>query len=252
MKENNVHEGHRSRLKERFIEDGIDNFEPHNVLELLLFYSIPRKDTNEIAHDLLRNFGSLQGVFDADFADLIKVDGIKENSATLLKLIPSIARAYATGKYSTNCILNTAEKVGEYLLDKYVGETNEITYLLLLNNRFELIDTVKLHEGSVNSSLISPRKIIDYTIKHNASMIILAHNHPNGTAFPSMEDVNTTNDLFYILSTLDIKLIEHFVVSKNDYYPIIHSTESLRMACKDNRDFFRQTLEEQKKFNKAK
>ncbi len=251
MKENNVHEGHRSRLKERFLEQGIDNFEPHNVLELLLFYSIPRKDTNEIAHDLLRNFGSLQGVFDADFNNLIKVDGIKESSATLLKLIPAIARAYATDKYSTNCILDTAEKVGEYLLDKYVGEKNEITYLLLLNNRFELIDAVKLHEGNVNSSLISPRKIIDYTLKHNASMIILAHNHPNGNAYPSMEDIESTADLFSMLSALDIRLIEHYVVSKNDYYPIIHSTESLKMASKDNRDFFRRTLEEQKKLNQA-
>ena len=90
MKEN-LHEGHRGRLKERFLEQGIDSFEPHNILELLLFYSIPRKDTNEIAHELLKSFGTLKGVFDADFNDLIKVDGIKENSATLLKLIPAIA-----------------------------------------------------------------------------------------------------------------------------------------------------------------
>ena len=159
MKEN-LHEGHRGRLKERFLEQGIDSFEPHNILELLLFYSIPRKDTNEIAHELLKSFGTLKGVFDADFNDLIKVDGIKENSATLLKLIPAIARAYATDKYSSNYVFDTAEKAGEFFLDKYVGEKNEIIYLLLLNNKFEMLDLVKLHEGSVNSAQISPRRVV--------------------------------------------------------------------------------------------
>ena len=239
MKDNNLHEGHRSRLKDRFNEQGIDNFEPHNVLELLLFYSIPRKDTNEIAHNLLKSFGSLKGVFDADFNDLIKVDGIKENSATLLKLIPSIARVYATNKYSSGYIFDTAEKVGEFFLDKYIGEKNEIIYLLLLNNRFEMIDAVKLHEGSVNSAQISARKIIDLVVKHNASMIVLAHNHPDGNAYPSMEDVNTTVELMTIFERVDVKLLEHYVVSHNEYYTIIHSTETLRQHSKENRDFFR-------------
>ncbi len=247
----NVHEGHRSRLKERFLEQGIDNFEAHNILELLLFYSIPRKDTNEIAHDLLKNFGTLQGVFDADFNDLIKVDGIKENSATLLKLIPAIARAYATDKYSSNHLLDTAEKISEFFLDKYVGEKNEIVYLLLLNNKFEMIDAVKLHEGSVNSAQISPRKVLDLVVKHNASMIVLAHNHPNGNAYPSMEDIETTSELMSTFSMVDVRLLEHFVVSKNDAYPIIHMTENLRYFNKENRDFFRRTLEEEKKLNQA-
>lgn len=250
MKEN-VHEGHRSRLKERFLEQGIDNFEPHNVLELLLFYSIPRKDTNEIAHDLLENFGSLKGVFDADFNDLIKVDGIKENSATLLKLIPAIARAYATDKYSSNYQFSTAEKVGEFFLDKYVGEKNEIVYLLLLNNRFEMLDVVKLHEGSVNSAQFSPRKVLDLVVKYNASMIVLAHNHPDGVAFPSMEDIQTTSDLMSTFSMVDVRLLEHFVVANNDYYPVIHMTENLSYFNKDNRDFFRRELEEQRKLNQA-
>ena len=246
----NIHEGHRSRLKERFLEEGIDAFEPHNILELLLFYSIPRKDTNEIAHDLLENFGTLQGVFDADINDLIKVNGIKENSATLLKLVPAIARAYATDKYSSNFIFDTAEKIGYFFLDKYIGEKNEIIYLLLLNNRFEMIDIVKLHEGSVNSAQVSPRKVLDLVVKHNASMIVLAHNHPNGNAYPSMEDIETTSDLMSTFSMVDVRLLEHFVVSKNDYYPIINSTENLKYYNKDNRDFFRRTLEK-KKLNQA-
>lgn len=238
----NVHEGHRGRLKERFLEQGIDSFEAHNILELLLFYSIPRRDTNEIAHDLLKSFGTLKGVFDADFNDLIKIDGIKENSATLIKLIPAIARAYATDKYSSNFIFDTAEKIGEFFLDKYVGEKNEIIYLLLLNNRYEMLDIVKLHEGSVNSALISPRKIIDLVVKYNASMIVLAHNHPDGNAYPSMDDIETTADLMSTFDSVDVRLLEHYVVSNNDYYTIIHSTDSLKYHSKDNRDFFRRSL----------
>ncbi|MBO5091068.1 MAG: DNA repair protein RadC [Clostridia bacterium] len=240
MKEN-LHEGHRGRLKERFLEQGIDSFEPHNILELLLFYSIPRKDTNEIAHELLKSFGTLKGVFDADFNDLIKVDGIKENSATLLKLIPAIARAYATDKYSSNYIFDTAEKVGDFFLDKYVGEKNEIIYLLLLNNKFEMLDIVKLHEGCVNSAQISPRKVIDLVVKYNASMIILAHNHPDGNAYPSIEDIQTTADLMSTFSAVDVRLLEHYVISNNEYYTIIHSTPTLKHHSKDNRDYFRRS-----------
>lgn len=242
MNDKNVHEGHRNRLKERFNEHGIESFEPHNVLELLLFYSIPRKDTNEIAHKLLDAFGSLQGVFDANFNDLIKVDGIKENSATLIKLIPAIARVYATDKYSSSYLFDKAEKVGDFFLDKYIGEKNEVIYLLLLNNRYEKIDVVKLHEGSVNSAQVSPRKIIDLVVKHNASMIVLAHNHPDGNAFPSMEDINTTVELMTLLERFDVRLLEHYVVSNNEYYTIIHSMESLKHYSKDNRDFFRRSL----------
>ena len=241
----NVHEGHRSRLKARFLEQGIDNFEQHNILELLLFYSIPRKDTNEIAHELLKSFGTLKGVFDADFNDLIKVDGIKENSAALIKLIPAIARAYATDKYSSNYLFDTAEKIGDFFLDKYVGEKNEIIYLLLLNNKYEMLDVVKLHEGSVNSAQISPRKVLDLVVKYNASMIVLAHNHPDGNAYPSMEDIETTSDLMATFNLVDVRLLEHYVVSNNDYYTIIHSTETLMRHSKDNRDFFRRSLLEE-------
>ena len=243
----NVHEGHRSRLKARFLEQGIDNFEQHNILELLLFYSIPRKDTNEIAHELLKSFGTLKGVFDADFNDLIKVDGIKENSAALIKLIPAIARAYATDKYSSNYLFDTAEKIGDFFLDKYVGEKNEIIYLLLLNNKYEMLDVVKLHEGSVNSAQISPRKVLDLVVKYNASMIVLAHNHPDGNAYPSMEDIETTSDLMATFNLVDVRLLEHYVVSNNDYYTIIHSTETLMRHSKDNRDFFRRSLSEEYK-----
>lgn len=243
MSENkNLHEGHRQRLKNRFNETGLSNFEAHNILELLLFYSIPRKDTNEIAHNLLDHFGTLSGVFDAEFEELLNVTGIKENSATLIKLVPAIAREYLDSKHGKDKKFDTAEKLGDYLVDKYFGETREIVYAVFLNNSFEVLATVKIHEGTVNSAHVSARKIVDHFVKYNASMVVLAHNHPNGSICPSMEDIETTRQLLSAFQAIDISLIEHFVVSGSEYYPIINSTDTLKYKNKENRDFFRRSL----------
>lgn len=226
MKNDISHDGHRQRLKNRFLSDGFDSFEPHNILELLLFYSVPRKDTNETAHRLLNEFGNIKNVFDADFDDLVKVNGISENSATLIKMIPQLCKAYMTDS-SNKEIFDTSEKLGNFFVNQYIGVTNEVVYAALLNNRFEIINLVKVHEGSVNSSMVSPRKIIDKVIRYNASMIVLAHNHPNGVAVPSVEDIDTTADMMRLFDTFDIKLIEHFVIAGNSYVPIVHNTPSL-------------------------
>ena len=222
MKKELPHEGHRERLKNRFLTSSLDNFEPHNILELLLFYSIPRQDTNEIAHALLDRFGSLKGVFDADFSELIKIKGIKENSATLIKLIPQISRAYMFEEINKEKIFDHIDKVGSYFVNKYIGETNEVVYIMLLDNQFQLLKVVKLHEGSVNSSYITPRKIMDEVVKANAATVILAHNHPNGLLVPSSEDCDTTNMLSCSLKMFDVTLLEHILVAGDRFLPLAH------------------------------
>lgn len=233
----NVHKGHRSRLKNRFIENGLDSFEDHNILELLLFYSIPQKDTNDLAHDLINHFGSLKGVFDAEYTELLKVNGIKENSATLIKMIPSIARAYLRSNPKAT-ILNDYLKMQEYLIHTFYGETKELVYALFLNNKFELISADKIFEGSVNSTQINMRKLVELVIKRNAASVVIAHNHPDGSPCPSMEDINTTCNLIDMFRTLDISFIEHFVVTDRACSPIIHNTGSLRSLNEANQDFF--------------
>lgn len=237
--EKNLHEGHRQRLKNRFLESGLDSFQPHNILEMLLFYSIPRKDTNDIAHELIEKFGSLSGVFDANIEDLVKVDYITENSATLIKMIPAISRAYLMDKSSHIKQLNNVEIIKEYLLGLFHGEKNEVVYVLFLTNGFDLISHYKLHEGSVNSTAIDVRRIMEYVIKTNASMIILAHNHPNGSVFPSMEDIETTGRLMTMLSPFNVPVVEHFVVNEFDCYPIIHETGSLKSVNSINKELFK-------------
>lgn len=243
MDNKNVHEGHRVRLKNKFLQNGFDGFEHHNILELLLFYSIPRKDTNEIAHELLNHFGSLKNVFNAEFKDLIAVKGISENSATLIKMIPKIAQEYMNDSLKEGNIFDSASKIGRYFVNKYLGEKTEIVYAMLLSNNFELISVVKIHEGSVNSAQIHARKIVDAVIKHNASMVVLAHNHPNGTVCPSHEDINTTADLMSLLKTLDINLIEHFVIAGNEYSTVIYTTGSLNIRGSEKKPTFKATVD---------
>ena len=224
---NHPHKGHRERLRKRYLESGLDSFADHEVLELLLFQYLPYRDTNEIAHRLLNRFGSLKNVFDASFDELITVDGISENSATLIKMIPQIAREYLSDCSMSKESFDSEKRIGEFFVSKYIGETNEVVYAMLLNNKFELIDCVKIHEGSVNSAFVSPRKIVDAVIKNNAAMVVLAHNHPNGTVCPSMDDISTTANLFDVFRSIDVTLLEHFVVSGDQYSAVIRNTQSL-------------------------
>lgn len=219
-----MHEKHRERLKNRFRAEGLDHFEPHNVLELLLFYAVPQKDTNETAHRLLDRFGSLRGVFDADPEELKKIPGIGEHSATLLKLIPALARLYVSEPDKAKTVrLTTEEEIGGYLVSRYIGIGVETVFLLLLNNKHGVIDCVKIHEGSVNSSAITVRKLVDLVIGRKASMAVIAHNHPNGSTIPSSDDMNTTRLLRSAFGTIDVPLLGHYIVAGDRYYNIFDS-----------------------------
>ncbi len=216
-----MHEQHRQRLKNRFLREGLDNFEPHNVLELLLFFSIPQKDVNETAHELINRFGSVSRVFDADFEDLIEVPGIKEHSATLIKLIPSIARYYMSDSATPGMMLDTIDKMGEFLVNKFVGASVETVYLVMLDNKLSLIDCVKIHEGSVNSSAVTMRRLVETALSRKASMAVLAHNHPNGLAIPSPDDMFTTNEASRAFSLMGIEFLGHILVAGQKYVNIL-------------------------------
>ena len=216
-----MHKDHRKHTKDRFISEGLDSFEPHNVLELLLFYSIPQKDTNETAHMLINRFGSLSAVFDAPYDDLLTVPGISEHSATLIKLIPAISRRYAMEKNSKVTKLSSIEDIGKYLVARYLGVTEETVLLLLLDNKFGLIDCVKVHEGSVNSSAITMRKLIETALFKRASMVVLAHNHPSGVALPSSDDLFTTQQVKRASDLVEIGMLAHIIVAGDTFTNIL-------------------------------
>ena len=217
-----LHDGHRQRLIQRFLEEDLDNFEPHNVLELLLFYAIPRKDTNELAHVLMDTFGSLKGVFDAPYEELIKVTGIGPNTAALLKLVPSLTRTYYSSE-ARSIILDTSEKSGEYFLPYYIGQTEEVVRLACLDAGGKVISNQILHRGSANAAEVNIRKIVNIALRNNAMGVILAHNHPGGLPLPSEEDVATTKSIREALMPMGILLMDHIIVAGQDYVSMARS-----------------------------
>ena len=217
-----LHDGHRQRLIQRFLEEDLDNFEPHNVLELLLFYAIPRKDTNELAHVLIDTFGSLKGVFDAPYEELIKVTGIGPNTAALLKLVPSLTRTYYSSD-ARRIILDTSEKSGEYFLPYYIGQTEEVVRLACLDAGGKVISNQILHRGSANAAEVNIRKIVNIALRNNAMGVILAHNHPGGLPLPSEEDVATTKSIREALMPMGILLMDHIIVAGQDYVSMARS-----------------------------
>lgn len=215
-----IHAGHRQRMKERFLAGGLDGFSDHEVLELILFYAIPRRDVNELSHRLVERFGSYRAVFDANYEDLCKVEGIGENAAILIKLMAESFRKYALSDGEDVMLYDTLQKVGEYAVKLYIGVSVEKLYALLFDNKMMLLDTVMLGEGAVNSVHVSVRTIAEKALKKDASSIILLHNHPNGTPYPSNEDKRFSTYLRDLLANFDITLIDHIIVSGRYYRPV--------------------------------
>ena len=218
-----IHDGHRQRLKRRFLEEGLDNFSDIQVLELLLFYCIPRKDTNPIAHELLARFGSLSQVLEAPVEELSKVSGISENAATLLHLTTAVGRYYLVDRSSRIEVLNTIEGCARYLLPFFFGRRNETVFLLCLDAKCKVLCCREVGEGSVNSASISVRKIVETALGVNATTVVLAHNHPSGIAVPSGDDIQTTRRVAMALSAVDIHLADHIVVADEDFVSMVQS-----------------------------
>ncbi|MEG0614614.1 MAG: JAB domain-containing protein [Oscillospiraceae bacterium] len=209
----NPHEGHRQRLKERFLKTGFESFQPHEVLELLLFFARPRIDTNEMAHNLINTFGDLPAVFDADYEDIAKVKGVGESGALLIKMMPQIANKYSVQKTASD-IMDTSAKVKKHFFGSFIGIKIEQLRIICLDDSLKIISSGVITDGGVSSVPMNVRKIIEFTYRSNCEMIILAHNHPNGFCQPSDEDIAATNSLYAILKSVGIKLLDHIIVNK--------------------------------------
>ena len=217
-----IHDGHRQRLKDRFLREGLDGFTDVQVLELLLFYVVPRKDTNPIAHALVDRFGSLARVLDASVVKLTEVNGVTENGATFLKLVREIERRYALSQ-GEEIILNTIDDCCEYLTHFFKGKRNETVFLLSLDAKLKLLSCREVGEGSVNYASVPIRRCVEMALEDGATSVILAHNHPSGLAVPSNDDIATTRRLAMALSAVEIQLVDHIVVADDDYVSMVQS-----------------------------
>ncbi len=218
-----VHSGHRERVKNKFLTEGLDRFEPHEVLELLLYFGIPLKDTNPTGHALLQKFGSLSGVFDAPFEELIQVEGVGKSAATLIKLIPEICRRYQENLSRDKQLIFSYDEAGNFLITKFIGRSNEAVILMLLDSKSRMIYCGVVNEGTAITANIYVKKIVRLAVQYNAVYAILSHNHPSGNCMPSKQDLNSTQWIYEALQTVEVQLIDHVIVSGNDYLSIAKS-----------------------------
>ena len=226
----NIHAGHRARLRERCQKNGLESFAPHEVMELLLTYCIPRVDVNERAHALIDRFGSLAGVLDAPVEELCRVPGIGAETAQFLKTLPQVFRLYAKDKGRPAEDMNTADRMCAYLQSLYVGVTCEQVYLLLFDNALRLIDCQLVGEGTVNSAQVTVRKIAEQALLKRASCAVIAHNHPDGLPIPSEDDRIFTDTVSSALDLVSVNLLEHFLVTDTQCVAIVRRRRGLLRA----------------------
>ena len=218
-----THEGHRQRLKRRFLQSGLDGFDEAHVLELLLFYAIPRRDTAPLAKALLEEFGSLANVLEAPPEILGMVPGVGENAAALICLTTALSRYYLTRRAATGNVLHTVELCGEYLLPRFYGLRDEAVCALSLDGRCKVLSCRILCRGSVNTTGVSIRRIVEFALATGATSMVLAHNHPSGIALPSGDDVETTHRVAAALDAVGVALADHIIIAGDDYISLAQS-----------------------------
>jgi DNA repair protein RadC len=212
-----LHVGHRQRVKSRYLSEGLDGFQDHEVLEFLLFYCIPMKDTNELAHKMIRQFGTLADLFEADPKEISKKCKVSENTAILVSLITSLTRRYYKVKWGNKPVLNSSSIAGEYAISLFTGRVYEAFFVLCLNSQNKLNYADLVHEGTINEVPVYPRLCVETALRHKANSVILAHNHPGGSLHPSAADIEVTRKIKKAMEAIAINVIDHIIVAGDRY-----------------------------------
>lgn len=216
MAEKSIHTGHRKRVKEEFLARGLAGVADHRVLELLLFYAVPRGDVNTTAHELIGRFGSLSGVLTAPHEELMKVKGVGENAATLIQLVLAVAARHMQQCSEWDGIYDNTWAFRELLVPLFLGARNEKAYLVCLDQKNKLLACRELGEGIIDTVNIAARKIMEVAMSCNAAKVVLAHNHVSGIAMYSEADIVTTRSVYTLLEQVNVELVDHFVVANDD------------------------------------
>ena len=214
----NIHKDHRQRVRDSYLKTGIDAMADHNILELLLFYCIPLKDTNPIAHELIEKYHDLNGVLDAPIKELEKINGIGENAAVMIKLIRDICSKYHDNAINNKVNLASAERLYDFIRMKYLGETREIVYMLSLDAHGRLKHCIKVADGTPSTAVSDNRSLVELALRFDVTNAIIAHNHPNGFATPSQADIAATEAIAKLFSTVSISLVDHVIVAEDEIF----------------------------------
>ncbi|MDR4506527.1 MAG: DNA repair protein RadC [Candidatus Scalindua sp.] len=212
------HIGHRQRIKEKYGKSGMEGWQDYEVLELLLSYAIPRKDTKPIAKELIARFKTFNGVLDADRKELESVSGLSKHSALFLNLLKDISILYMEKGIHRRDLLSSPQAVCNYLMAALKGLSDEEFRMLFLDSRNQLIAMEVLKTGTVNRAYVFPRKIVERALYHHAVGVVIAHNHPSGSLKPSPEDQGITRDIREALKTVDIALLDHIIIAGNEFF----------------------------------
>ncbi len=212
-----IHSGHRQRVKQRFLKEGLDHFDDHQVLELLLFYGLPYQDTNGLAHQLIDFFGSLAGVFEADYHDLMKIKGVGSNTALMLTMVPEVSRRYLIDKSSEKTTVYSLEALGEYAVNLFIGRHYEAFYLVCLDSQNHILCPALIAEGTINEVSIYPRIVVETALRHKAKSVVLTHNHPGGSLRPTAVDMQLTQRIAVVLAEINIEVIDHIIVCNEEF-----------------------------------
>lgn len=208
---------HRKRRREVYLKSGFEGWQDYEILEFLLFYALPYKNTKPMAKKLIKKFETLNGVLTADFDKLQTVKGIGEHAATLFKVVKDISTIYLEKQMQNINVVSSPSIAVEYLRLKLVKSREEKFIVLFLNNQNHVLSSEILQTGTVNKSVVYPRTIIERALKHNATGIILAHNHPSGTLEPSKEDIVISNKLKEACKNIDVNLLDHIIITDSGY-----------------------------------
>ncbi len=219
----NIHAGHRSRLRDRFMKEGLSGFSEHEILELLLTYAIPQRDVNPLAHALITRFGSLSGVLDAGEHELMQVDGIGKNAASLLCLMPELLGAYQKSNLGHRPLMTDLTQAKKYAQALYLGVHEERAYMLCLDQTGRVICPVLLYKGSIDRVPFHPRDIVEAALRHHAYAVILIHNHPGGTPLPSKSDYAATQLVLDALNVIGIRLFDHLIFGGDELFSMRRS-----------------------------
>lgn len=209
---------HRKRLKNRFIKAGIDAFADYEVLELLLMFSIARKDVKPMAKALIKRFKSFHGVLDAPLDDIASVHGVGNHSAILIKLAKACSDYYLRKRIYLSSVITSPENLLKYCKSAMAGKSDEQFRVIYLNTKNEVIHDEVLQEGTVDQSAVYPRKIIEHALQQKAVALILIHNHPSGNPEPSSHDKYLTKMLTHLSESLGIKIHDHIIIGRNEYF----------------------------------
>ena len=210
---NSSKDGHRERLRSRYLYAGENGLPDYDMLELLLTYAIQRRDVKEIARDLLERFHSLYGVLDADADELCQVDGIGKNSALLIMLIRDLCTRYLENQVTGKSVLLNPEAVQNYVRMRLSGYSNEVFMVVYLDVKNQIIDTKIMASGTTDTIILHPKMIAEDALVHKCASLIIVHNHPSGSVEPSISDREFTRKLQKALELLEIRLLDHLVVS---------------------------------------